>query len=179
MHRLLLSFAVISTLLIGIIATQPHLSTVAADHDDTPVAADQHPLIGAWLGDTDAANPDNAPSLLIFHADGTFVELEEGASDGIGSWEATGPNTANLTIYFPNVDETGAFVGYAKVRVQIEVDETGNRFTAPYTLEFIGADGSSAGELGPTTATAERIAVEEMGTPVGPLPGAPAATPAA
>jgi hypothetical protein len=48
--------------------------------------------------------------------------------------------------------------------------------TAEYTLEFVGPDGSSSGELGQAQATGRRIAVEPMGTPVGPLMAPVAAT---
>jgi hypothetical protein len=65
--------------------------------------------------------------------------------------------------------EEDAFAGAFVVRASIEVDETGDTFTAQYTGEFVTPDGTRTGEYGPGTATANRITVEEMGTPVGPL----------
>jgi hypothetical protein len=180
MRRLIVPLAVVVLLLIGFAVTGANVDTVA--QDATPAATEGHPVIGSWLADTDINSPDNNPSLIIFHDDGTFLELEEGMSDGIGAWEATGPNTALLTILFPNVDENGVFTGHAKVRVAVEVDESGDTFTADYTIEFLGADGSSTGELGPATAMGERIVAEEMGEPVAPLmepEGTPTGTPAA
>lgn len=159
MRRLILPFAVVLILLIGITLGRPGLRTVAQE------STDQHPIVGAWVVDTEADNPDNPLSLIIFHDDGTFIETgSEGT--GVGAWEATGEQTAALTILFPPPAEEAGAPGFATVRVQIEVDETGDTFTGMYTVEFPGAEGSTSGEVGPVSVTAERISVEPMGTPV-------------
>ncbi|MEA2597705.1 MAG: hypothetical protein QOF01_4174, partial [Thermomicrobiales bacterium] len=36
-----------------------------------------HPLVGSWVIDTNADEPDNPPALVVFHADGTLIELHE------------------------------------------------------------------------------------------------------
>ena len=174
MRRFSVVLPVLIVILLGLFAVRLSGSTSA--QEGTPTAGDQHPLIGAWVADTNVDDPANPPSLLIFHDDGTFIELEVGGGSGLGAWEATGPTSADLTILFPGPVENGEFAGHAKVRVHIEVDELGDTFAAMYTVEFPGPDGASSGELGPASVTAERITVEPMGTPVGPLT-APAGTP--
>ena len=92
-------------------------------------------------------------------------------------WQPTGPQSADVTIHFQQADAEGA-TSTAIVRAAVEVAGDGQSLTATYTLEFIGPDGTSSGQLGPTTATGTRLAVEPMGTPVGPLvaPFSPAAS---
>ena len=138
--------------------------------DATPAALAGHPLIGAWLLDTDSNDPANAPSLVIFHDDGTYVQADADGSNGIGTWEATGATSAALTALYLGRDESGGFGGTVKVRATIELDASGETFTAQYTLDFLDLAGASSGEIGPGTATAERIAVEPMGTPAAELP---------
>ncbi len=173
MRRLLIPLSVMVVVLLGIVAARPSIGT------DAQEATTSHPVIGAWVGDGDANDPANAPSLLIFHDDGTFLQTDPDGSNGVGAWEETGPTTASLTVIFHGLDETGAFGGSAMVRAAVEVDASGTTLTADYTLDFTGADGMSSGEMGPGMATAERIVVEEMGTPVAPMEGDEAGTPTA
>ena len=48
--------------------------------------------------------PNDPPSLVAFHADGTYQEADADGTVGIGSWEATGPSSLNLTFdaYLPD-----------------------------------------------------------------------------
>ena len=66
------------------------------------------------------------------------------------------------------LDEQGA-VNTITIRAVGEVAAGGDTFTATYTIELTGPDGTSQGEYGPGTVEARRIAVEPMGTPVGTL----------
>jgi hypothetical protein len=147
----------------------------------TPTMATS-PLVGAWELQTQAGNPSNPPSVAVFHPDGTYYESDADGSDGAGTWQMTGPNTAILTIIFHGTDEKGNYVAQIKVRATVTLDASGNSFTAPYTLEFTSPDGKSTGQLGPVTATGTRIMAEAPGTPVGPVPPngvpIPGATPA-
>ncbi len=82
------------------------------------------------------------------------------------------------------------FVGYVTVRASIEVAEDGQSFAGTYTIELPAgmaeAMGAPVGQLGPGEVTGQRIAVEPMGEPVGPLlaeggpeqPPSPEASPA-
>lgn len=126
-----------------------------------------HPLVGAWVLDTDVADPTNGPTLATFSADGVYTQVETDGSAGIGVWQATGPQTADMMFHGLNPDEDGG--GWFTVRAAIEVAADGQSLTASYTLEIVAADGTASGQYGPGEVTGTRIAVEPMGTPVGTL----------
>jgi hypothetical protein len=140
-----------------------------------------HPLVGTWLLDTNADDPANAPEVAVFTANGAYISVDAEGFPSLGVWETAGEGTANLTIVSAEADEEGGFGGTFMVRAAIDVDDTGDAFTAQYTGEFVDPNGTATGEYGPGTATATRIAVEAMGTPAGPLEvlfeGEAAATP--
>jgi uncharacterized cupredoxin-like copper-binding protein len=142
-------------------------ATVAKEH--APTTADS-PAVGAWL--LDVGNGSGiAPTTAIFHADGTYIQTD-GDAVAIGSWEATGPDTGALTITQYGFDETGA-VGSTTIRATFEVPADGGSLTGTFTLEFMGPDGTSTGQMGPQAATGTRIAVEPMAsdaTPISPEP---------
>jgi hypothetical protein len=146
----------------------------ALAQDASSTTAD-HPLVGTWLVDTNAADDANPPSTVVFHSDGTYLEIDvDGVAGGV--WEATGPQTAALTFGFRGRDENGAVIG-STIRADVEVAADGQSLTATYTIDFLGPDGTATGELGPGMATGTRVTVEPMGSPVGPLQ--PAASPVA
>jgi hypothetical protein len=136
-----------------------------------------HPVVGAWLLDTDVQVPDNPPATAMFSSDGTYIQTD-GTGTAIGAWKPTGPSTADLTFIFYPSDSSGLT---GTLRASIEVSEDGQALTATYTGEFVAPDGTSTQELGPGTAAGTRLAVEPMGTPVGPLtpPEPPSAGPSA
>jgi hypothetical protein len=148
-------------------------------------STEDHPLVGTWLTNTD---PQMAGEYepMIFHADGTYVDVEVGGDVLLGTWEATGATTAILTIQGFEADDEGTVGGGITIRASIEVSEDGNTFTGQYTIEFINADGSSTGEAGPGEVTGTRMPAEAPGTPVmsldelfGSFEGAPQASPEA
>jgi hypothetical protein len=55
------------------------------------------------------------------------------------------------------------------IRAVGDVSAGGEALTGTYTIEWVGPDGASHGEYGPGLVAATRIAVEPMGTPVGPV----------
>ena len=175
MRRFGIPFSVLTLAVVGLILLGSRPSAVA--QESTPAATAGHPIVGAWLLDVDANDPTNPPALAIFHDDGTYLQAESDGSNGVGVWEAIGANSVALTQLLHQQDETGDFAGTLMVRAAIDLDESGDAWTAKYTLEFIGPDGTSAGEMGPGTAIAERIAVERMGTPVRPLMAEAVGTP--
>jgi hypothetical protein len=128
----------------------------------------RHPLVGTWLVDDDADDPTNAPEVSTFTAEGAYITADAAGFSNVGVWEATGERTAALTFLVPRM-EGDAFAGTLVVRAAIEVDETGDAFTAQYTIEFVTPDGTKSGEYGPGAATATRITAEARGTPVGPV----------
>ena len=113
--------------------------------------------------------PTNAPALLVFHADGSYPEVDANGDTGIGSWEATGAGTAGPTFRYVFADAAGALAGPATVRATVEATVDGQSFTAASALQLAGPDGTGTGQFGPGRATGTRIAVEPMGTPIAPL----------
>jgi hypothetical protein len=150
--------AVVAVVLV--VAGRPGPGAVAQD------ATAGHPVVGSWFL-TDPAFPDDPPSLAVFHADGVYLQADTDGTVGVGSWDATGERSLAVTFVQQFGDETGVFT--VTIRAAGEVDAGGDTFTATYTIELTQPDGTSTGEYGPGTVTAERIAVEPMGTPVGPL----------
>jgi len=140
-----------------------------------------HPVVGAWQLKVEEF-PDDPPSLVAFHADGTYQEADADGTVGIGSWTATGPSSLNLTFMAFVPDEGSAPM--ETIRATVEVSADGQTFTGQFTIELTG-EGMPTGQYGPGHVTATRINVEPMGTPVGSLddlfsqvggPGTPAGT---
>jgi hypothetical protein len=165
MRRLVTLLSVLAVVLVGVIA----VGRGSSAQDATPMAATQHPLVGTWLLDTDTDDPENPLEVDIFTSDGAYISVEADGFVTLGAWEATGDQTANLTIWSPAPAEEGG--GMFIVRVAIEAAADGQSLTAQYTFELIGPDGATMGEgeYGPGNASATRLTVEAMGTPVGPV----------
>jgi hypothetical protein len=149
---------------------------VLSQDDATPGTQGQHPIVGTWQWDNnpDSAEPFSGISYAIFHADGSYIEFFPPVGVGIGTWEATGANTVNLTIVFQDIDDDPHVVepGTSRYRISIEVDATGNTLTATGDLETRDASGTVI-VAAPFTGTATRVTVEAPGAT-----GIPAATPA-
>ncbi len=154
----------------GILPLRP-----AGAQEATPTARTGHPLVGAWILDRDMTHPTNPQQLIVATADGLYLGVDYGGRTTVGVWEATGPRTAAVTLRGTAPDQGVPFVGLAIIRGTVEVAEDGLSFTAPYTLEVVGPDGTQSGEYGVTTARGTRITVEDvaeledMGVPVGAL----------
>jgi len=152
----------------------------AQSQDVTPIASPMvgatagHPLVGTWIIDSQAENATDPPSVTAFGADGIAIDVTaEGSS--AGTWEATGPRTATLTL--AGVFEEEGFGGTFFIRADIEIDEAGESFTSPYSYTVVAADGTVL-ETGQDTARGTRLripAAEAVGTP---LAGFPTWTPA-
>jgi hypothetical protein len=125
-----------------------------------------HPLVGSWLLENTPENPTTAYTLFSVHADGTYVEASADGTVRLGSWEATGPTTATLTIEAYSRDEAGSSQGGLIIRLKIQSNPDGNSYTAEGTIERIAPDGSRSGQAGPATGAATRMMVEAPGTPV-------------
>jgi hypothetical protein len=149
-QRFVLSGLVVLTLLIAV-AGRLAFPTLAQDTDEGV-----HPIIGSWHLDSGFA-----PSVVTFHADGSYIEVDAEGSIGVGAWETAGAQTANLTAAYPSTE------GDSKVRASLDVAADGQSFTGTYTLEVILSDGTGTGEYGPGAATGMRLTVEPMGTPAG------------
>jgi hypothetical protein len=178
--RRLVSTIVLMALLLGTVAAAPGASAQATD---------EHPAIGVWLIDP---SPEDAtdPLELVAIALGGILTITNPEGTGHGSWAASGERSLDATILVGWGEPEIGFVGYAPVRTSIEVAEDGQSFAGTYTIEppaaVAEAMGVPVGQLGPGTVTGQRIAVEPMGEPVGPLleegdpdqPESPEASPA-
>jgi hypothetical protein len=136
----------------------------------TPATTGLHPLVGTWLLDTNTEDPANAPEVVIVAADGGYISVDAEGTTTLGVWKATGPRSAQLTIYQTGVLNNGAYGGIITVRAAVDVAPDGQTFTAEYTIGVIPPPGvEDQGEFGPGHASGTRLAPEAMGTPVGPL----------
>jgi hypothetical protein len=165
MRRLIIGCSAAALLLAGgALATS---TAVQATTPPTEAPAAVHPIVGAWLLTVDEF-PEDPPSLVAFHSDGTYQEAGGDGSTAIGSWEATGPSSANVTFMEILPTDDGGSASMATIRAAGEVSADGQTFTAEFTIELTG-EGAPAGEYGPGHVTATRINVEPMGTPAGAL----------
>lgn len=134
--------------------------SIALAQDTTATDFTGHPLVGTWMLDTDLEDEENLPSLVIFAADGSYLEIDADGQ-GVGAWEPTGDTTATLTIWFSDEE------GLGTIRASVEVSADGQTVAATYTLEiFDPVTGEGSGQIGPAAAEGTRIAVEAPGTPV-------------
>jgi hypothetical protein len=105
----------------------------------------------------------------VFHADGTYLEVDPNIGVGVGVWRATGERSAELTYVFQDIDPepAGTAPGTVTVRQSVDVDATGEAFTAPLTVEVRIPDGTVVFSAA-YTARGTRLQVEPMlplGTP--------------
>jgi hypothetical protein len=119
-------------------------------------------FVGTWLGH-DVEDRSAPPFQLSLLADGVCLQVDPSAGDHAGVWRPTGPRTFQLTI------QQATDPGLATNRGAGEVAADGQSFTVAYTIEFAPVGGTSTGQYGPGHITGTRLAVEPMGTPVGPL----------
>ena len=165
MRRLVPTTIVLVALLLATVAAAPGVSA-----QDTA----EHPAIGAWAIDPTPEDTTD-PLELLTVAPGGIITIASPDGTGYGAWTATGERSSDATFLIPQRDpECGCFVGYATVRTSTEVAEDGQSFAGTYTIEppaaMAEAMGIPVGQLGPGDVTGQRIAVEPMGEPVGPLP---------
>src|SRR5918993_285727 len=64
--------------------------SAAVAQDATPAATVDHPVVGAWWTANDAPGPGVETAYALFHADGTYLEVDPNIGVGIGVWRATG-----------------------------------------------------------------------------------------
>ncbi len=167
MRRVSLLFALAAIVLLGLLVVGGSRPSLGAQ-DATPGAMTGHPLVGSWVV-IDPGVPDDTPSVSVFTSDGIMMDAAA-EGPGAGSWEATGSRTAAVTLVVPIVEEE--FAGTAIIRGTIEVDQTGDTFTSPYSYTVVAADGTVV-DAGQGMVEATRIAVEPIeaeGTPHAAVP---------
>ena len=132
------AFVTVTLLMLAITTIHPGASA----QDATPGAAATHPFVGAWIVDTDVTDDANFPALAVATADGTYIESHPDVGVGVGSWEATGERTVNLTIVFRAPSETGTPIGLVTAHASIEIADGGDGWEAPYRFEAVVPDGT-------------------------------------
>lgn len=123
-----------------------------------------HPLVGAWIGDGTPAVPDDPLELYVFNEDGTFHGTTN-FGPAVGTWAPAGERAYDLTFAL----RLEGAEGLATVRASGQVSEDGQSVNATYTVQFPPGGVFPEGELGLADFTAQRIELEPMGEPVGPL----------
>jgi hypothetical protein len=183
MRRFTVSLSLALVVLLGLVASG--IDTHA--QDATPAAMTAmatHPVVGTWVL-TGTIDDDTFPFLVIFHGDGTYMEIYPWGAIFAGVWNPTGERTAE-----------GINVGYGftedrlergEGRWTAEVDESGNAISTDGTFVSRFQDDGSLGIAleGPSPGT--RVTVLPLvplaelvpeGTPVTPADQAAEATPA-
>lgn len=167
MRRIPSTLAILAALVLAMAALSPAVTAQGGS------GSGGHPLVGVWLVDPTPQDPSD-PLELITVAPGGVAIPGGTESGGAAAWSPTGERTADMIILAPGGDPQAGFVGYVTARISLEVSEDGETFSGTYTVEFPAAAseafGMPAGELGPGEVTGQRVAVEPMGEPVGPLP---------
>jgi hypothetical protein len=166
-----IAVSIFAVILLGVFALAV---TPVTAHDATPAARAEHPVVGAWWTANDAPGPGVNTATAVFHADGTYLEVDPNIGVGVGVWQATGERTADLIAVYQDIDPDPAIAapGLVTVRKSVEVEEAGNAFTGSLTVEVRIPDGTvvfTASYTGQGT----RLGVESvvpLGTPLAATP---------
>jgi hypothetical protein len=168
-----MTVAVAAVLLICPVAVARVLAVSAQDATPAPGPdpgiAVAHPVVGTWRWENDRLHPGDA-SFAAIHADGTYVEFYPGYGVGIGAWEATGEDSASLSIVFQDLDHSPTVVvpGLLTYRLAITADDGGESLRATGTFYLQSPDGEVVEERA-FDGVATRVAV----IPTGPFPVPP------
>ena len=130
-------------------------------------AATQHPIVGAWRLDYDPAHPDTRIAYAIFHADGTYEEVSNGAGTAVGVWEATGERSVAVTYIAQDVAGDPSDPGERTVRLRADVRPSGNVITATFAFVARTSHGTKLDHGGPFAAQGTRITIAPL-SPLGP-----------
>ena len=148
MRRLIIGCSAAALLLAGgVLASSV---AVQATTPPTEEPAEGPPIVGSWVLRVDGF-PEAFTELVAVQSDGTLIDTNAAGSIGIGSWEATGPNSFNLTFnslsLIGSTDRVEGSLAMGTIRASGEVSEDGQSFTAEFTLELTG-EGTPPGEFG-------------------------------
>src|SRR5918994_2063594 len=172
MRRIVVLISVIVAVLVSMVVWGPRPAAIA--EEAPPTATVDHPVIGAWWTANDAPGPGVETAYAVFHADGTYLEVDPNIGVGVGVWRATGERSAELTYVFQDIDPEPATTapGTVTVRQAVTVETAGDAFTAPLTVEVQIPDGTVVFSAA-YTARGTRLQVEPMlplGTPAAGTP---------
>jgi hypothetical protein len=172
MPRYAILFLVSAVVLVG--GVSGALRSPVFAQDDTPLATANHPIVGGWRCKND--NPGASfTSFALFHDDGTYVEEVFYGATALGVWQATGERTADLNIFFTDLDPAEEGILMGEGRFTMEVDETGDTFTLEGVFQGQDPDGTVLFTDVGLESHCTRLAVnsmEAMATPMVATPGA-------
>jgi hypothetical protein len=151
-RRRLLGLAARSAALLGGAA-------VTIDQGSATHAQDQAPIVGSWLVTATPAGgqPGGPPRLLVsFMGDGVALRtapLQQAAPPPLGvpkmfistthgTWGQSDDGRFGLTFVGFAFDDTGAFLATQRIRVAVQVDDSGGSFSGPYQTDFLADDGT-------------------------------------
>lgn len=143
----------VTMLAIGSLPLMGHRPLDVSAQEATPGSLAGHPLVGAWMVDTNTETDTDSPEIGIFTSDGSVFGL--GASRWVsGVWAADDDSTGTVTLVGVFEGNGG---GYVVIRGLTAVEPTGNRWRCDdCTLSVIGADGTVI-DSGSAPAQAYRI----------------------
>ena len=182
MRRVPVLLSVLAVMLLGLTAAARGAATAA--QEGTP-AADGPDLAGSWRVVLTFADGRTVLSLGTYGADGTAVSsglpamaAPPGAPPGVvfsslahGAWEATGPDTANITVVHLRANQEGQPLGTLTGRFAVTLDADGQTYRGD--VESVLADPSGTEVVRFTgTVQATRMAAEAPGTPEAGTPAA-------
>jgi hypothetical protein len=175
MHRFTIPFLVVAVGLIGSLAVSAPGLGAGAQDAATPVPLAGHPLVGSWLIAL-AEDPARPQTLNTFWADGNALFTVADGTTFQGTWVATGPRTAALTLYAIASPPGEEPIGFVRISSSYnEVAETGDTFRGEAVIDTIDYDGTVL-ESFPVSVVGTRVTLHPVGTPAA---GEMAATPAA
>lgn len=166
-----LSVALVVTLAVAALMGAAH--TLGAGARAGAAGSAGHPLVGAWVLDLGK----EGGRLFTFSSDGTVLFGDADGSSGHGTWHATGPATAALTIYkiASRPDEfdpnNRIFTGYTVITGEVTVAAAGDAWTGTFTVSTTNRPGEVVQRQGPLTARATGIPVvpaDQVRTPPAP-----------
>ena len=169
MRRFTVPFLVVAVALIGSLAVGAGPGAGAQDAA-TPTTLAGHPLVGSWL--ITAGDPSRPETLNTFWADGNALFTLFDGTTFQGTWVATGPRTAALTMFAiarpPDEDP----IGLVRISSSFnEVSEAGDTFRGEAVIETIAYDGTVL-ESFPVSVEGTRITVQPLATPAAGTPAA-------
>ena len=141
MRRFAFGLPISIVVLLGLLVTRDSSSGAQSA---TSEATRIHPVVGAWWTANDAPGPGVDTAYVAFHVRRHVHEVDPNIGVGVGVWQATGENSADLNYVFQDIDPEPATTapGTVTVRQSVELDETGDAFTAPLTAEVRIPDGT-------------------------------------
>ena len=121
MRSLVAVAAVVAAAVVGSIVWGARPAVIAVEA--TPTSTGNHPVVGAWWTANDALGPGVETAYAVFHADGTYLEVDPNIGVGVGVWRATDEHSAELTYVFQDIDPEPATTapGTVTVRQSVEV----------------------------------------------------------